>query len=358
MSSPTNHKASVLVTGASGYIASWLVRELLEDGHTVHATVRNPDRLESVRHLHQIAEGQPGALRLFAADLLRASSFDEAMQGCEIVMHTASPFVLDGFADANEALVRPAVEGTRNVLEAANRTPGVRRVVLTSSVAAIHGDNIDAGNIPDHQLNESYWNDSSSLDHNPYQYSKVAAEREAWRIQKGQSRWDLVTINPGLVFGPSLTARSQSASIDTLLAMGDGRLRNGVPDLVYGCVDVRDVAKAHVLAAFTPEAAGRYLLVAGETNVLGIARILRSRFGTQYPFPRNTVPKAIVWAIGPLMGPVTRKFISRNVGHPIRFDNRRSRELGVTYRGIQQTLEEHFQQLLDDGLLDYGKRRG
>jgi len=350
-------QAPVLVTGASGYIASWLVRHLLEDGHTVHATVRSPDRPESVRHLHRIAEGQPGTLRLFAADLLREGSFDEAMQGCGIVMHTASPFVLGGFTDANEALLRPAVEGTRNVLEAANRTPGVRRVVLTSSVAAIHGDNIDARDIPDHQLNESYWNESSSLDHNPYQYSKVAAEREAWRIQKGQSRWDLVTINPGVVYGPSLTTRSQSASIDALLSMGDGRLRSGVPDLTYGVVDVRDVAKAHVRAAFTPEASGRYLLVAGAIDLLGMSTILRCRFGAQYPFPRSTVPKAIVWAIGPLMGPVTRKFISRNVGHPIRFDNRRSLGLGVKYHSIQQTLEEHFQQVLDDGLLDSSKRR-
>lgn len=351
----TDKQAPVLVTGASGYIASWLVRYLLEAGHTVHATVRDPNRADSVRHLHKLAEGQPGTLRLFAADLLKEGSFDEAMQGCEIVMHTASPFVLDGFTDANEALVRPAVEGTRNVLEAANRTPSVRRVVLTSSVASVFGDNIDARDLPDHRLDETRWNTTSSVDHNPYQYSKVAAEREAWKIRQAQERWDLVTINPGMVYGPALTTLSQSASIDTLISMGDGRLRTGVPDLSYGLVDVRDVARAHILAGFTPEASGRYLLVAGEIDMLGMARILRRRFGSRYPFPRMKVPKLMVWAVGPLMGPVTRQFISANVGHPVHFDNRRSLALGVQYHDIRQTLEEHFQQVIDDGLL---KKRG
>lgn len=347
----TSRLAPVLVTGASGYIASWLVRYLLEAGHTVHATVRDPKRTESVRHLLNIAEGLPGTLRLFAADLLKEGSFDEAMQGCEIIMHTASPFVLDGFSDAHEALVRPAVEGTRNVLEAANRTASVRRVVLTSSVAAIYGDNVDARDLPDHRLDETQWNTTSSVAHNPYQYSKVAAEREAWKISRAQTRWDLVTINPGMVYGPALTTLSQSASIDTLISMGDGRLRTGVPDLVYGIVDVRDVARAHMLAAFTPEASGRYQLVAGEIDMLGMARILRNRFGSRYPFPRMRVPKLMVWAVGPLMGPVTRKFISNNVGHAVRFDNRRSVALGVQYHAIRQTLEEHFQQVIDDGLL-------
>jgi len=351
MSSNTIQNTPVLVTGASGYIASWLVRYLLEAGYTVHATVRDPNRADSVEHLQKIAQGQPGTLRLFAADLLREGSFDEAMQGCEIVMHTASPFVLDGFTDANEALVRPAVEGTRNVLEAANRTPSVRRVVLTSSVSAIYGDNIDARGLPGNLLDETHWNTSSTVDHNPYQYSKVAAEQEAWRMQKAQSRWDLVTINPGMVFGPALTRLSKSASIDTLVSMGDGRLKTGVPDLTYGVVDVRDVARAHMLAAFKPDAEGRYLVVAGETTMLEMARILRDRFGNAYPFPRMTVPKAVVWAIGPLMGPVTRKFISNNVGYPVRFDNQRSLTLGLGYRDIGQTLEAHFQQVIDDGLV-------
>lgn len=341
----------ILVTGASGYIASWLIRDLLEAGYTVHATVRDLSRTKSVKHLLEIAENQPGTLRLFAADLLKLGSFDEAMQGCEIVMHTASPFLLEGYTDANEALVRPAVEGTRNVLEAVNRTSTVRRVVLTSSVVAVYGDNIDACDLPDHMLNETHWNNSSSVEHNPYNYSKVAAEREAWRMQKEQSRWELITINPGMVYGPSLTTLSQSASIDTLISMGDGRLKTGVPNLISGMVDVRDVASAHMLAAFNPNASGRYLLVADSIDLLGMAKILRAHFGNLYPFPRITVPKWVVWSIGPLMGPISRKFVSRNVGYPLKFDNRRSLELGVKYHSIQQTLEEHFQQIIDDGLL-------
>lgn len=355
-SSAVSPRHTVLVTGASGYIAGWIVKYLLEDGHTVHATVRNPDKAASVAHLHKAAATAPGTLKLFKADLLDAGSFDAAMQGCDIVMHTASPFVLEGFSDAYEALVRPAVEGTRHVLEAVNRTASVQRVVLTSSVAAVFGDNEDIRATRNGVFTEEHWNTSSSVSHNPYQFSKVAAEREAWKIHDAQSRWQLVTINPGMVYGPSLTAGSQSASIDTLVQMGDGRLRTGVPRLAYGVVDVREVARAHLLAAFTPEASGRHLLVAKEITMLNIARILRKRYGSAYPFPRMEVPKFVVWAVGPLMGPVTRAFVSRNVGYRISFDNSRSLHLGVRYRPVEETFVEHFQQVIEDGLLKKKRR--
>ncbi|MCB1835996.1 MAG: aldehyde reductase [Alcanivoracaceae bacterium] len=347
--------ATVLVTGASGYIAGWIVKALLDQGHTVHGTVRDPDNRKSVAHLHALAEGAPGTLKLFKADLLDAGSFDEATRGCDIVMHTASPFIIEGFDDAHEALVRPAVEGTRNVLDAVNKHDSVRRVVLTSSVAAIYGDNVDLARAGKHAFDESDWNTTSSVDHNPYQYSKVAAEREAWSMHGQQDRWQLTTINPGMVFGPSLTAASKSASIDTLRQMGDGRLRTGVPDLGFGVVDVRDVADAHVLAAFAESIEPRHILVNDTLSMLAIARILRHAFGDQYPFPRMRAPKAMVWLVGPLMGPVTRKFIARNVGHRVAFDNSRSRALGVDYRPVEQTLADHFQQALDDGLI---RKRG
>lgn len=340
---------TVMVTGASGYIAGWIIKYLLEAGHTVHGTVRNPDKASSVEHLHKLAENAPGTLKLFKADLLDVDSFDAPMEGCDILMHTASPFVLDGFTDANEALVRPAVEGTRNVLNAANRCSSLKRVVLTSSVASVYGDGTDMKGKK--AFTEKDWNTTSSVDHNPYQFSKVAAEREAWKIHDAQSRWDMVTINPGMVYGPSLTNASSSASIGTLLDMGRGKLKTGVPDLVYGAVDVRDVAEAHLLAAFTPEASGRYILVSESVSMLDIARSLREQFGSQYPFPKMQVPKLMVWLFGPMMGPVTRKFISRNIGYPVHFDNARSKQLGIQYRTVAQTLKDHFEQVLEDGLV-------
>lgn len=349
MSKAIPTQSPVCVTGGSGYIASWIIQYLLAAGHTVHATVRDPSKTKSVAHLQAIAARESGTLKLFKADLLDIGSFDAAMAGCAVVMHTASPFVLEGFSDAHEALVRPAVEGTRNVLDAVNRTESVQRVVLTSSVASVFGDNIDVRKIADGVLTEAHWNTTSSVDHNPYQFSKVAAEREAWDMQAKQNRWDLVTINPGMVYGPSLTTGSQSASIDTLISMGDGRLRSGVPDLSYGVVDVRDVAKSHILAAFKPEAEGRHLLVSKILTMINIAKILRGHFGKAYPFPKAVVPKALVWTFGPIMGPVTRTFISKNVGHPLAFNNHRSLTLGVEYIAVEQTLIEHFQQILDDG---------
>lgn len=342
--------APVLVTGASGYIGSWIVRYLLEAGHTVHGTVRDPGKPSGLEHLHRLAAEHEGRLTLFKADLLDHGSFDHAMAGCELVMHTASPFLLTGFTDAEEALVRPALEGTRNVLAAVNRTDSVKRVVLTSSVVAIYGDANEIERVPGGVFTEEHWNTTSTADHQPYPYSKTVAEQEAWRYQREQDRWDMVTIHPGLVLGPSLTTASASTSLTTMKQFADGTLLAGAPDLYSGVVDVRDVAEAHLRAGFTPEASGRYIVNAATLSLPQIGSILRRRFGEFYAFPRITVPKFLVSAVGPVLG-YTRKFIDRNVGYRLRFDNSRSKELGLDYRPIEDTVAEHFQQMLDDGVV-------
>jgi nucleoside-diphosphate-sugar epimerase len=347
----------VLVTGASGYVASWIIRYLLEDGYTVRGTVRDPDKAKGLEHLHALAEAHPGRLTLHKADLLDEGSFAEAMDGCELVIHTASPFLIGRVKDPQAQLVRPALEGTRNVLASVNTTPTVKRVVLTSSVVAIHGDNVDMkGRGP---FTESDWNTTSSVDHQPYPYSKTVAEQAAWEMAKAQDRWDMVTIHPGLILGPALTTASKSGSMTTMKAFVDYSLATGAPDLAMGLVDVRDVARAHILAGFTPEANGRYIINARTITMLEIGRALRRRFGRSYPFPYTTIPKPMFRLIAPVAG-FSREFVDKNVGWPLAFDNSRgSSELGLGYRPAEDTIGDHFQQMIDDGLTHkpFGPRR-
>jgi len=342
----------VLVTGGTGYLASWIIKMLLEDGISVHATVRDPSDADKVQHLTDIAEASQAQLKLFKADLLDSGSFDEPMQGCELVIHTASPFFFTGIKNPEEELIKPAKEGTRNVLQAANKTPSVKRVVVTSSVAAIYGDNMDIKMAPGGIFTEREWNVTSSAEHQPYSYSKTIAEREAWAIAKEQDQWDLLTINPGWILGPSLSKRKDSTSIRIMIQFGDGTNKTGAPALWNGIVDVRDVASAHIKAGYTPEASGRHIIVGEVASLLDIANILHKHFGDSYPFPRRQAPKPVFWLLAPIFG-LTRKYVSRNTGIQIKFDNSYSKEkLGVSYIPIDQTVKEHFQQILDDGLVD------
>ncbi|MBW1842618.1 MAG: NAD-dependent epimerase/dehydratase family protein [Deltaproteobacteria bacterium] len=341
----------VLVTGGTGYVASWIIKMLLEDGINVNATVRDPSNVDKVRHLTALAKTTEANLELFKADLLVPSSFDEPMQGCELVMHTASPFIITGIKNPEKELIQPAREGTRNVLEAANRTPTMKRLVLTSSVVAIYGDNADIASAPGGIFTEKEWNTTSSADHQPYAYSKTVAEKDAWAIAGEQDQWDLLTINPGWVLGPSLSRRTDSTSISTMIQFGDGTFKTGVPELWNGIVDVRDIASAHIKAGYTPGASGRHIVASGEATLLDLANILRKHFGDDYPFPRRQAPKIVFWLTAPFFGH-TRKYVSKNVGVRIKFDTAYSKsDLGMSYIPIEETVKSHFQQILDDGLL-------
>lgn len=341
---------TVLVTGATGYVAGWLVKNLLDAGLTVHAAVRDPDNADKVAHLKELADSAPGTLQLFKADLLDEGSYTEAMAGCSVVFHTASPFILS-FDDAQKDLIDPARKGTLNVLDSVNKTDSVKRVVLTSSCAAIYGDNIDLKTSGKQALDESDWNTTSSLTHQPYAYSKTLAEQAAWDTVKQQSRWDLVTINPSLVLGPGINPRSTSASLGLFKQFASGKLKAGVPAFYIAAVDVREVADAHVKAAFTPEAKGRYILSGHDTSFIEFADILRTQFGNDYGFPQRILPKPLVWLVGPLADKaMSRAMISRNVGHPIRFDHSKSvQELGIQYRPLKESITDFFNQLLDSG---------
>lgn len=344
-------KAPVLVTGATGYVAGRLIETLLRRGHIVHATVRNPGDRVKLEPLELVAKGLPGSLRFFRADLMESGSFEGAMAGCELVFHTASPFII-GVKDPEKELVEPARLGTRNVLEAANRTSSVKRVVVTSSCAAIYGDNADLETTLGGVFTEEVWNTSSTIRHQAYSFSKAVAEREAWKIAGQQAKWDLVSVNPSLVLGPGIGLHPTSESFRIMKQQGDGTLRAGTVRLGTGVVDVRDLAEAHYRAGFTPAARGRYIVSGHDTDFAELAGPLRQTFGSTYPFPTRTLPKWLVWLVGPLANEaMTRETVRLNVGLPWKADNRKGiRELGLSYRPLHETVVDFFQQLVDGGV--------
>lgn len=341
----------VLVTGATGYVASWLVQRLLEEGLTVHAAVRNPQK-EKVAHLDKLAQKLKGNIRYFKSDLLENGSYAEAMKGCELVFHTASPFITV-VADPQRDLIEPAVKGTENVLHTAMEIPSVKRVVLTSSCAAIYTDAIDCHKAPKGTLTEDVWNTTASIDYQPYSYSKTLAEMKAWEIAGSQSQWDLVTINPALVMGPLLNPQATtSESFRILKQMGDGTFKRGAPKLGIGLVDVRDVAEAHFEAGFNPAANGRYITVGQNTNIYEMAQVLIPKFGDKYPVPKSVVPKWLLLLIGPALNKsLTRRFIRNNVNVEWKADTSKiKRELGISFRPMNETMEDSFQSMIESDI--------
>src|SRR6056297_1251178 len=341
----------VLVTGGTGYIASWVIKYLLEKGYHVNTTVRDKNNAEKVGHLLKIAEETAGELRFFEADLMHEGSFNEAMKGVDILIHMASPFFISGIKDAQNQLIDPALKGTRNVLNTAKNIGSVKRVVLTSSVAAVHSDNINIKETRNGKFTEEHWNTTSNIKHQPYSFSKTLAEQEAWKIAKTHEKWDLVVINPGFVLGPSLSQRKDSTSIDFMISLLKGRFKAGVPELYFGVVDVRDVAMAHVNAALKDKAKGRHILVSKTMSTLDMAKTLKKDYNGVYPIPGKSLPKAMLYLFGPVQG-FTWKFIKRNVGIPIDFDNSYSKEnLGIQYRDTEQSLRDHAEQVILDKLI-------
>ncbi|WNJ95095.1 NAD-dependent epimerase/dehydratase family protein [Vibrio ruber] len=343
-----DRKSPVLVTGATGYVAGWLIKRLLESGVTVHATVRDVTAQHKLKYLNRIARTAPGTLRYFQADLLDDGSYAQAMQGCRVVFHTASPFRLQ-VSDPLSELITPAVQGTRNVLNQATLTPSVERVVLTSSCAAIYGDNADLSNLEHGMVTEESWNQSSTIDHNPYSYAKTEAEKAAWCIAETQQQWTLIVMNPSLIMGPGVNPYMSSESFQIIRQMGDGTMKAGVPDWGVGVVDVRDVAEAHLSAAYTTHARGRYIISGYNTTLLEMARQLQPIYGKHYPLPKRVLPKFLVWLLGPMLNPaITRKTIKQNVGYAWKGNNTKSiGELGLKYRALSVTMNDFFAQLIE-----------
>jgi nucleoside-diphosphate-sugar epimerase len=282
--------STVLVTGGSGFIGSHCILQLLSAGHQVRTTVRNLQREGDVRAMLKQGGSEPnGRLSFFAADLEKDAGWPEAISGCDYVLHVASPFPA-GIPMHEDELIVPAREGALRVLRA-SRDAGVRRMVLTSSFAAIGYSHIASGT----PYNETNWTEPHG-DLTAYVKSKTLAERAAWDFMAREGgSLELSVINPVGVFGP-LLGRDYATSILLVQKLMDGAMP-GVPRLYFGVVDVRDVADLHLRAMTHPAAKGeRFLAVAGDfMSVEEIARVLKGRMG-QYArrVPLRVLPNWLV----------------------------------------------------------------
>jgi len=343
MSKKIDKTTPILVTGGTGYLALWIIKQLLDEGLTVRATVRNKSNTEKNKYLFKLVNEGKGSLELYEADLLVDGSFDKAMNGCELVFHTASPFQLDNIKDPQKELIDPALKGTKTVLESVKKNKSVKRVVLTSSCASIYQDAKDTDN---KKLDENAWNTKSSLKDNPYMFSKKIAEETAWEISKNQNRWDLIVMNPGFILGPSLSKRIDSFSINFIISMLNGKNKSGVPELSFPVVDVRDAAKAHISGAFNPDAKGRHILFSGKSSFfLEIAEILKNEFGYKYQFPTKNVPKILLYLAAPFLK-IKWRFLKNNLGFTPLLDNSYSKkDLNIEYRSINESSSQHIYHL-------------
>ncbi len=265
----------VLVTGGSGFVGAHCIVQLLQKGYTVRTTVRNLAREEEVRTMIRQGGVEPGErLEFVAADLTSDAGWPEAVAGCAYVLHVASPFP-PATPQHEDELIIPAREGALRVLRAA-RDAGVKRVVLTSSYAAIGYGQVQR-NRP---FNEEDWTDPNGDDVRAYVKSKTLAERAAWDfIAKEGGGLELSVVNPVGVFGPVL-GPDYSTSILLVQRLMDGAMP-GCPRLYFGAVDVRDVAGMHIECMTNPAAKGeRFLAVAGEfLSIAQMGRILKRRLG-------------------------------------------------------------------------------
>jgi nucleoside-diphosphate-sugar epimerase len=317
----------VLVTGGSGYVGTQLVAALLREGRGVRATVRSLEREGDLRAAVRRGDADDSGLEVLAAELTAEEGWAAAAAGCEEVHHVASPMI---HADDPDAVIVPALEGTLHVLRAA-RDAGARRVVLTSSFAAV-----GYTPKPGAEYTEADWTDPDMPGLPPYPRSKTIAERAAWDfIEHEGGETELVVVNPTFILGPTLTTQAGS-SLQLTKAMLDGTMPV-VRRQRFGVADVRDVADLHVRAMAAPEAAGRRFLALADgptISFLEMAQILRERLGALAErAPTEEAP-----------GPEPPRLIIHN--------DRAKQELGWCPRPAETTIVETAESLRDLGLLE------
>ncbi|XP_071692801.1 tetraketide alpha-pyrone reductase 2-like [Rutidosis leptorrhynchoides] len=266
------------VTGGTGFIAGYIVKTLLEQGHTVRTTVRDPENVEKVGYLLEL-KGANDRLKLMKADLMVQGSFDEAVDGVDGVFHTASPVAVPYDNNIQETLIDPCIKGTMNVLTSCKKSKSIKRVVLTSSCSAIRY-HYDAQQVS--PLNESHWSDTEYCKQYNlwYAYAKTIAEKDAWSVAK-ENGIDLVVVNPSFVVGP-LLAPQPTSTLQMILACVTGAVEE-YRNTRIGFVHIDDVVAAHIIAMENKEAAGRLICSSTVAHLSEIFQMLKSKYPL-YPY--------------------------------------------------------------------------
>ncbi len=346
MANVNARRETVLVTGGSGFIGVHCILQLLEAGYAVRTTVRSLKREADVRAMLKTGAAEPGeALSFVAADLNTDTGWQEAVSGCDYVLHIASPFPLEAPKHEDELII-PARDGALRVLRQA-RDAHVKRVLLTSSFAAVA-----YGQEPtDQPFSEENWTNVNN-GVRAYVKSKTLAERAAWDFiaQEGKAL-ELSVVNPGAVFGPVL-GPDYSSSIQLLQRLMDGSLP-GIPNLSFNVVDVRDVADLHLRAMTHPAAKGeRFLAVAGTNmSVQEMALVLKAHMGEAAKrVPTRKLPDWILRLIGRI-SPSIRDMVP-NLGVVRRATNEKARRLlGWSPRTNEEAVLATAESLMRLGLL-------
>jgi len=334
--------STVLVTGGSGYIAGFLIRQLVAEGWMVHTTVRSLAREAAVRELLAVDNSR---LKFFAADLNADAGWADAMAGCSHVAHVASPLPAGVPKDANELIV-PARDGALRALRAA-KAAGVKRFVMTSSVAAIaygRGRGV-------HHFTEADWTDLSKPGISPYIQSKTVAERAArdWMAREGGAM-EYVSICPSVVLGP-VWSRDYSASVVVVRKLLDGSMP-ACPDIGFGVVDVRDVADLHVRALRAPGMAGERFIASGRFMKLReIAEVLRTQLGDEArKVPTRQLPDWLV-RVAAHFNPVARAVVGELGSVRNQSPAHAQAVLDWRTRPVEQSIVDTARCLLDLGIV-------
>ena len=344
MAGVPDDSGTVLVTGASGYIGSHVVANLLSKGMKVRATVRDPSDPERVGHLESLPVSDGGGLEIVEMDLLDSESVQRAVADCQSVIHTAAVVVLKS-KRAQEEIVDPSVVGTRNVLDAIDASSTVRSLVHTSSTAAIRPSSWEDGQT----LTTDTWADDATIEENPYGLAKYSAEKlvRDWHSTT-ESPVRMVTINPCVVLGPPLSKRHLRGSPSFLMML----LRREIPFVIpmhISIVDVRDVAEAHVRALTMGEDAGRYLVVSGQMWWKEIARAIKAENPT-LRVPTRQIPYSLSLIVSMFHPRVSLSWARMHLGKRLFWDSSPAqRDLGMSWRKPSDSVLDTIPPILENG---------